>query len=90
MQGSGKAAGCIGQERPLPRFVSRISTTVHHTSVLKADGDIGHSWLQSFSQEEPLAMICRQDTIMKLSEPGDEAAAPLWTPEMEEKSIRSG
>lgn len=39
------------------------------------DGDIGHSGLQSPSQDQ-LANIHRQDSNMKISEPRDEAEAP--------------
>ena len=57
---------------------------MHHKSVLKAGDDKGHSRLQSLSQEQQLAMIRRQNTIMRIPEPGGgETEAALWTPETE-------
>lgn len=42
------------------------------------DGGIGYSPLQSSSAEDQIATIHRQDTIVKIPEPGGQAKAPPW------------
>lgn len=54
---------------------------------LHQDGDVNHSRLESPSQEHQLTTTHRQDTILKNSEPGGEAEAPLWTTETEKDHI---
>lgn len=52
------------------------------------DGFVSHSQLQWPSQEDQLTALHRQDTTVKIPEPGSEAEALPWTTEPEKNSPR--